>query len=54
MCRKAKQNYEPMQENSREDVKKDLKTKTQPFTHIIGTTVMFSSLYIHQAASLIF
>lgn len=54
MYRKAKQDYEPVQENSREEVKTDLKEKPQSFPHPIGATVKFSPLYIHHSASLIF
>lgn len=54
MYRNAKQDYEPVQKNSTEEVKKDLKEKNQPFPHLIGATVMFSPLYIQHSVPLIF
>lgn len=43
--RKAKQDYESMQEISKEEIKKDLKEKTQTVSHPTGATVMFSPLH---------
>lgn len=54
MYRNAKQDYKPVQKNSTEEVKKDLKGKNQSFPHLIGATVMFSPLYIQHSVPLIF